>query len=138
MPEGRFDISVDDWSCRVINQHRKAFGRKIRQRTVLHLRGIAHGAGGEQTAGVYLMFERGAHEHEPAITATDDPRERLRVEAYLLHGQEAAALAVLQSGYRTWARFSENALGQTSFALESGPEPGTAVEPAAAQVETPA
>lgn len=129
MPEGRYDISVDNWSCLVTNQHRKAFGgRKIRQRTVIHLRGTAHMASGEQTAGVYLTFERGAHDYDPAITASEDPHERLRVDVFLLHGQEAAALAVLQSGFRAWARFSENALGQTSFTLESGPEPGITLE----------
>jgi hypothetical protein len=129
MAEGRFDISVDNWSCLVTNQHRKAFGgRKIRQRTVIHLRGTAHGPAGEQTAGVYLTFERGAHDYDPTISATDDPDERLRVDVFLVHGQEAAALAVLQSGYRAWGRFTENALGQTGFTLESGPEPGLTLE----------
>jgi hypothetical protein len=129
MPEGRYDISVDNWSCLVTNQHRKAFGgRKIRQRTVIHLRGTAHAASGEQTAGVYLTFERGAQGYDPAITASEDSDERLRVDVFLVHGQEAAALAVLQSGFRAWARFTENALGQTSFTLESGPEPGITLE----------
>jgi hypothetical protein len=129
MAEGRFEISVDNWSCLVTNQHRKAFGgRKIRQRTVIHLRGTAHGPGGDQTAGVYLTFERGAHDYDPAISATDDPDERLRIDVFLVHGQEAAALAVLQSGYRAWGRFTENALGQTAFTLESGPEPGLTLE----------
>ena len=94
------------------------------------LRGTARGAGagGDQDAGVYLTFERGAQDFEPAISATDDPDERIRVDVFLVHGQEAAALAVLQSGFRTWARFTENALGQTSFTLESGPEPGLTLE----------
>ena len=129
MAEGRYDISVDNWSCLVTNQHRKAFaGRKIRQRTVIHLRGTARGASGDQSAGVYLTFERGAQDFDPAISATDDPDERIRVDVFLVHGQEAAALAVLQSGFRAWARFTENALGQTSFTLESGPEPGLTLE----------
>lgn len=129
MPEGRYDISVENWSCLVTNQHRKAFaGRKIRQRTVIHLRGTAQSASGEQAAGVYLTFERGAQDYDPTISANDDPDERIRVDVFLVHGQEAAVLAVLQSGFRTWARFSENAFGQTSFTLESGPEPGLTIE----------
>ncbi|MGE0363928.1 MAG: hypothetical protein AB7H93_20260 [Vicinamibacterales bacterium] len=50
---------------------------------------------------------------------------------FLVHGQEAAALAVRQSGYRVWARFSEHALGQTAFTLESGPDLGPALAPVA-------
>jgi hypothetical protein len=127
MPESRYDVRVESWSCQVTNQHRKAFGgRKIRQRTVIHLSGTVDGTP-EHTAGVYLTFERGAQDYDPTITATDDADERLRIDVFLVHGQEAAALAVLQSGYRVWARFSENALGQTAFTLESGPDLGPAL-----------
>ena len=45
MAEVRYDVRVDNWYCVVTNQSRKAFGgRKIRQRTVLHLRGMTVGA----------------------------------------------------------------------------------------------
>lgn len=130
MAEGQFDIAVERWSCSVSNQHRKAYGdRKIRQRTIIRLEGIVSGApaGEPQSAAVYLTFERGAQDFAPTITTTDLADERLRVDAYLQHGQEAATLAILQSGYRTWARFSENALGQTSLVLESGAEPALAL-----------
>src|SRR5262245_42137167 len=124
MAEGQFDIAVERWSCSVSNQHRKAYGdRKIRQRTIIRLEGHAAGQGETRSAAVYLTFERGAHDFAPTITMTERPDEYLRVDAYLQHGQEAATLAILQSGYRTWARFSENALGQTSLVLESGAEP---------------
>jgi len=133
MPESRYDVRVESWSCLVTNQHRKAFGgRKIRQRTVIHLRGTVEGAAPGETAGVYLTFERGAQDYDPTIIATDDADERLRIDVFLVHGQEAAALAVLQSGYRVWARFSENALGQTAFTLESGPDLGPALASAPA------
>jgi hypothetical protein len=129
MPESRYDVRVESWSCLVTNQHRKAFGgRKIRQRTVLHLSGTVEGAPAEQTAGVYLMFERGAQDHDPTIVATDKPEERIRIDVFLVHGQEAAALAVLQSGFRVCARFTENALGQTAFTLDSGPDLGPALQ----------
>ena len=49
--------------------------------------------------------------------------ESVRIDVYLLHGQEAAVLAILTSGYRTLGRFGENALGQTAFTLESGVDP---------------
>lgn len=128
MPESRYDVRVESWSCLVTNQHRKAFGgRKIRQRTVIHLTGQVEGTPA-QTAGVYLTFERGAQDHDPAIAATDDAAERIRIDVFLMHGQEAAALAVLQSGFRVWARFTENALGQTAFTLESGPDLGPALQ----------
>lgn len=124
-PPRRVDVAVGSWSCQISNQHRKTYpGHRIRQRTVIHLRGVVHGdtASGE-TAGVYLTFERGAQALEPTISVGDDPAERVRVDVYLVHGQEAAALAILQSGFHTWARFSENALGQALFVLESGVEP---------------
>lgn len=128
MAEGQFDIAVERWSCSVSNQHRKAYGdRKIRQRTIIRLEGSVSGASDSQTAAVYLTFERGAQDFAPTITTTDLADEHLRVDAYLQHGQEAATLAILQSGYRTWARFSENALDQTSLVLESGAEPALAL-----------
>ena len=124
MAEGSYDISVERWSCSVSNQHRKAYGdRKIRQRTTIRLEGRVATDGGSRSAAIYLMFERGAHEFGPSITTSDEISEELRVDAYLANGQEAAVLAILRSGYRTWGRFRENALGQTSFVLESGPEP---------------
>lgn len=124
MAEGSFDISVERWSCSVSNQHRKAYGdRRIRQRTTMRLEGRVEVDGGSRSAAVYLMFERGAQAFAPTITTSDEINEELRVEAYLAHGQEAAVLAILRSGYRTWGRYRENALGQTSFVLESGPEP---------------
>lgn len=124
MAEGQFDIAVERWSCSVNNQHRKAYGdRKIRQRTVIRLEGTVSGGGTARSAAVYLVFEQGAQAFAPTITTTEQVEEQLRVDAYLQHGQEAATLAILQSGYRTWARFAENALGQTSLVLESGPEP---------------
>ena len=123
MAERHYDINVERWSCSVSNQHRKAYGdRKIRQRTFMHLEGRVTTDTGSHSAAVYLMFERGAHEFVPTITTTEDLNEELRVDAYLAHGQEAAVLAILTSGYRTWGRFRENALGQTSFVLESGHE----------------
>lgn len=129
MPESRYDVRVESWSCLVTNQHRKAFGgRKIRQRTVIHLTGSVGGGG--QTAGVYLTFERGGQDYDPTITATDDAEEQVRIDAFFVHGQEAATLAILQSGFRVWARFSENAVGQTAFTLESGPDLGPALQAA--------
>ncbi|MGD9903535.1 MAG: hypothetical protein AB7U83_08695 [Vicinamibacterales bacterium] len=126
MPESRYDVRVESWSCLVTNQHRKAFGgRKIRQRTVIRLTGTVDGT--DDPAGVYLTFERGAQGYDPTITATDAPDERIRIDAFFVHGQEAAALAVLQSGHRVWARFSENAVGQAAFTLESGPDLGPAL-----------
>lgn len=123
MAESRFDVSVEHWSCSVSNQHRKAYGdRKIRQRTVMRLEGRVLSGADQLTAAVYLTFERGAQDFAPTVSATELPDERIRIDAYLQHGQEAAVLAVLQSGYRTWARFSENALGQTALVLESSAE----------------
>lgn len=123
MAESRFDVAVEHWSCSVSNQHRKAYGdRKIRQRTVMRLEGTVQSGADQLTAAVYLTFERGAQDFAPIVSATEHPDERIRIDAYLQHGQEAAVLAVLQSGYRTWARFSENALGQTAVVLESSPE----------------
>lgn len=123
MAEGQYDISVERWSCTVSNSHRKIYGdRKIRQQTVMRLQGTLRGAQ-ERTAAVYLTFERGARDLAPTITTTEDPLEHVRVDAYLVHGQEAVALAILQSGFQVWARFSENALGQTAFTLGSGPKP---------------
>lgn len=125
MAEGQVDIAVERWSCSVTNQHRKAYGdRKIRQRTVIRLEGLVHGAAEAQPAVVYLNFERGAQDFAPAATIAEQPAPHVQIDVYLQHGQEAATLAILQSGYRTWARFHENALGQTSFVLESGGEAG--------------
>jgi hypothetical protein len=124
MAEVRYDVQVESWSCLATNQSRKAFGgRKIRQRTVIHLRGRTVGHDGLST-GVYLTFERGAHNYEPTIAVSDSDDERLRIDAYFLHGQEAATLAILTSGYATWARFSEDLVGQVAFTLESGPGVG--------------
>ncbi len=125
MAEARYDIFVNTWSCLVVNQNRKALvGRKIRQRTIIHLRGtVANGAASGQAAAVYLVFERGAQRCDPTVQLTDDVESRVRVDAFLLHGQEAATLAILQAGYRAWARYTETALGQATFTLESGPEP---------------
>lgn len=124
MAESRFDVAVEHWSCSVSNQHRKAYGdRRIRQRTVMRLEGTAQSGTDQLSAAVYLTFERGAQDFAPTVSTTDLPDERIRIDAYLQHGQEAAVLAVLQSGYRTWARFSENALGQTAVVLESSAEP---------------
>jgi hypothetical protein len=135
MAEGHYDISVERWSCTVSNQHRKAYGdRKIRQRTVMRLEGRVSTGAGPQTAAIYLMFERGSQAFGPTITTTDDLNEQVRVDAYLAHGQEAAVLAILNSGYRTWGRFHENALGQTSFVLESGPDAAPAPSPAAGAI----
>ena len=134
MTEIQYDVSVERWTCSVSNQHRKAFAdRKIRQRTLMRLEGTVTTATGPQTAAVYLTFERGAQEFSPTITTTDDSPEAVRVDVYLAHGQEAAVLAILTSGYRTWGRFRQNALGQTSFVLESGadsaPSPGPPAVP---------
>lgn len=96
-----------------------------------HPNATVEGAAPCDTAGVYPTFERGAQDDAPTIAATDDPDERLRIDVFLVHGQEAAALAVRQSGYRVLARFSENALGQTAFTLESGPDLGPALAPVA-------
>lgn len=127
MAEGQYDIGVERWACSVSNQHRKAYGdRKIRQRTVVRLEGSVTTAMGPQTAAIYLVFERGAQECAPTITTTEDVNESVRVDVYLLHGQEAAVLAILTSGYRTWGRFRENALGQTAFTLESSADPASA------------
>ena len=127
MAEGHYDIGVERWACSVSNQHRKAYGdRKIRQRTVMRLEGSVTTASGPLTAAIYLMFERGAHEFAPTITTTEDVDEAVRVDVYLGHGQEAAVLAILTSGYRTRGRFTENALGQTSFTLESSAAPAPA------------
>ncbi len=125
MAEARFDIVVNSWWCVVSNHSRKLSpGRKVRQRSVIHLRGVVDNEPFTgQGAGVALTFERGARDLEPTATTGDDPAERVRVEAFMLPGQEAAALAILQSGYQTWARFEVNALGQAAFTLESGPEP---------------
>jgi|LakMenEpi03Aug12_release.lakeMendotaPanAssembly.Ray.scaffolds.fasta_scaffold132497_2 hypothetical protein len=133
MAEVRYDVQVESWSCLVTNQSRKAFGgRKIRQRTVIHLRGRTMGKDG-LTAGVYLTFERGAQDYEPSISVNDSGDERLRIDAFFVHGQEAATLAILKSGYATWARFSEDLVGQVAFTLESGPGTGAAPQaPAAA------
>lgn len=129
MAEGQYDISVERWSCTVSNSHRKIYGdRKIRQQTVMRLQGTLRGAQ-ERTAAVYLTFERGARDLAPTITTTDDPQEHVRVDAYLVHGQEAVALAILQSGFQVWARFNENALGQAAFTLGSGPKPSMRTEP---------
>ena len=127
MAEARYDIFVNSWSCVVTNQNRKAFGgHKIRQRTVMHLRGtVDNGAASGQTAGVYLVFQRGAQRYDPTVTLNEHPDERVRVDVYLMHGQEAATLAILQAGYRAWARFEQTAMGQASFTLESGAEPRT-------------
>lgn len=120
MAEGQYDIGVERWACSVSNQHRKAYGdRKIRQRTVIRLEGRVDTPAGPQTAAIYLTFERGAQQFAPTIITTEDLNESVRVDAYLLHGQEAAVLAILTSGYRTIGRFRENALGQTTFTLES-------------------
>lgn len=128
MAEVRYDVRVDSWSCLVTNQSRKAFGgRKIRQRTVIHLRGRTVGDEDGLPTSVYLTFERGGQDHEPSITLSAvDTADRLRVDAFFVHGQEAATLAVLQSGYATWARYRENLVGQVAFTLESGPEVGSA------------
>ncbi len=127
MAEGHYDIGVERWACSVSNQHRKAYGdRKIRQRTVMRLEGSVTTAMGPQTAAIYLVFERGAQECAPTITTTENVNESVRVDVYLLHGQEAAVLAILASGYRTWGRFRENALGQTAFTLESSADPASA------------
>lgn len=131
MAEGHYDIGVERWTCSVSNQHRKAYGdRKIRQRTVMRLEGSVTTVSGPLTAAIYVMFERGAQEFAPTITTTEDVNEALRVDVYLVHGQEAAVLAILTSGYRTRGRFSQNALGQTSFTLESSGEPTLAPAPA--------
>ncbi|MEZ5416258.1 MAG: hypothetical protein R2708_02810 [Vicinamibacterales bacterium] len=125
MAEGQLDIAVERWSCSVTNQHRKAYGdRKIRQRTVIRLEGAVSGTAEPQPAVVFLNFERGAQDFAPTATIADQPEAHVQVDAYLQHGQEAAALAILQSGFKTWARFHENALGQTSFVLESGGDAG--------------
>lgn len=127
MAEVRYDVRVDSWYCLVTNQSRKAFGgRKIRQRTVIHLRGRVVGEEDGMPTSVYLTFERGGQDHEPSITLSDVDDDRLRIDAYFVHGQEAATLAVLQSGYATWARYRENLVGQVGFTLESGPEAGAA------------
>jgi len=126
MAEVRYDVQVESWSCLVTNQSRKAFrGRKIRQRSVIHLRGRTVGSD-SLAAGVYLTFERGAQDYEPTISISDSDAERLRIDAFFVHGQEAATLAILKSGYATWARFSEDLVGQVAFTLESGPEAGSA------------
>jgi hypothetical protein len=116
---------VDSWTCLVTNQHRRIHPvRRIRQRTIIHLRGRVHdGVGSGETAGVYLTFEKGAQDLTPTVAESPDPAERLRIDVYLRHGQEAAVLAILQSGFRAWARYSETALGQPMVVLESGPEP---------------
>ncbi len=127
MAEGHYDIGVERWACSVSNQHRKAYGdRKIRQRTVMRLEGSVATATGPHTAAIYLMFERAAQAFAPTITTTEDVNESVRVDVYLVHGQEAAVLAILTSGYRTRGRFSENALGQTAFTLESSADPALA------------
>ena len=127
MAEGHYDIGVERWACSVSNQHRKAYGdRKIRQRTVMRLEGSVTAATGPQTAAIYLMFERGAQAFAPTIATTQDVSESVRVDVYLVHGQEAAVLAILTSGYRTRGSFSENALGQTAFTLESSADPALA------------
>ena len=127
MAEVRYDVRVENWYCVVTNQSRKAFGgRKIRQRTVLHLRGMTVGAEPAIPTSVYLTFERGAQDYEPSITLSDDGPDRLRIDAFFVHGQEAPTLAVLTSGFSTWARYSEDLLGQVAFTLESGPEKGAA------------
>lgn len=133
MAEVRYDVRVESWYCLVTNQSRKAFGgRKIRQRTVIHLRGRTAGSDSLPT-GVYLTFERGAQAYEPTISVSDTGEERLRIDAFFVHGQEAATLAILRSGYATWARFSEDLVGQVAFTLESGPGAGAAPQaPAAA------
>lgn len=128
MAEVQYDVRVDSWSCQVTNQSRKAFGgRKIRQRTVILLRGRTVGDD-ELATSVYLTFERGAQDYEPTISVGDTGDERLRIDAFFIHGQEAATLAILQSGYATWARFSEDLVGQVAFSLESGPETGPATQ----------
>lgn len=127
MAEGQYDVVVERWACSVSNQHRKAYGdRKIRQRTVIRLEGRVDTAAGPQTAAIYLTFERGAQECAPTITTTEDLNESVRVDVFLVHGQEAAVLAILTSGYRTLGRFRQNALGQTAFTLESSADPTTA------------
>ena len=140
MAEGHYDIGVERWTCSVSNQHRKAYGdRKIRQRTVMRLEGSVATAAGPLTAAIYLMFERGAQAFAPTITTTGDVNESVRIDVYLLHGQEAAVLAILTSGYRTRGRFSENALGQTAFTLESSvdPTPASALPPMPAPLSSP-
>lgn len=130
MAEVRYDVRVDNWYCLVTNQSRKAFGgRKIRQRTVMHLRGVTVGAEGGIPASVYLTFERGAQDYEPTIVMSDHGADRLRIDAFFLHGQEAATVAILQAGFTTWARFSEDIVGKVAFTLESGPESGPAAAP---------
>lgn len=132
-----YRMRVTEWVSEVTNQHRALLGgRKVRQRTTYTLTGdLLDAAGGRGKA--VLMFERGARDADPRLEFKDDPRERIRAEAYFLFQQENALVTALFSGRAVFVQCDVNEAGQASVVVEHAPVRMAAAKPAAPAAEEP-
>jgi hypothetical protein len=106
----RYEFEIQHWRFEVANQHIARYGgRPIQQRTVLDLRGTVTGGTSAEAVGqagrILLTFEASALSYHPSASIEAGG---VRIDAFLMHGQEAAAIAILQSGTRIEAFFDNN------------------------------